>query len=117
MYILKGNNNFFIPARYSWKMMKKLWPIIVRLSHVKKFSLQQIIQDVKKKVENNFSSISLIEVSNQTSKDAAVSLWHSLPPTEITIGTKMCEDFCQTNIKLYHDLIEELCQLLNDEAL
>ncbi|CAF4464691.1 unnamed protein product [Rotaria sp. Silwood2] len=50
LYILLGDDSFFLPTKYSWTMKEKLWPSIARMTHANKISTQNLIDDIHEKI-------------------------------------------------------------------
>ncbi|CAF3608950.1 unnamed protein product [Rotaria sp. Silwood1] len=50
LYILLGDDSFFLPTKYSWTMKEKLWPSIARMAHANKISTQNLIDDIHEKI-------------------------------------------------------------------
>ncbi|CAF3979958.1 unnamed protein product, partial [Rotaria sordida] len=113
LYILLGNNLFFLPTKYSWTMMEKLWPSIALMNYAKKPSTQKLINDINKKIIRTFITDSFIQDINEISKHAAAALWHPLKRIE----TKIQNERNQVNIKSYNNLMETLNLLLKRDTL
>ena len=97
--------------------MKQLWPSIVRRSHTKELSIQKLVQAINIKIEKQFSTLALINNTNEISERAAIALWRSLEQNEMEIGKQMREKLHQSNIQSYNVLIDTLCSQLDDKAL
>ncbi|CAF3716099.1 unnamed protein product [Rotaria sp. Silwood1] len=111
LYILLGDDSFFLPIQHSWTMMEKLWPSIIRLSHTNKFSITNIINEISSQILEEFHTLPLIENINKISIDSAVSLWQQLNPNEMKID----EEYQRNNIQSYNNLMEILNALINDD--
>ncbi len=113
MYILLGDDSFFLPTKYSWIMKEKLWPSIARMPHSKKRSTQNLIANIIKNISKKFVTEPIIQNSNDLSMHAAASLWRPLEPSEM----KTREESNRTNIQSYNNLMETLSSLLKGDTL
>ncbi|CAF1410376.1 unnamed protein product, partial [Rotaria sordida] len=50
LYILLGNESFFLPTKHSWAMLEKLWPSIACTKHARKLSTQNLINCIMEKI-------------------------------------------------------------------
>ncbi|CAF1329744.1 unnamed protein product [Adineta steineri] len=117
LYILLGNQKFFLPLKHSWIMMEKLWPLIVRLNHTNKISIQNLIKSIQRRIENEFKSQSLIYKIDNKSQSIATHLWRQLETNEIEIGNEIREKRHKINFQSYYNLIDTLNLLLREEIL
>ncbi|CAF0976267.1 unnamed protein product [Adineta steineri] len=113
LYLLLGNNNFFLPTKYSWTIKEKLWPLIAHMTHTKKTSTQKLIEDIYKKISKQFATDIIIQNTNEKSICAAKTLWRSLEANEM----QKIEEYNQNNIESYNRLMETLSLLLKDSSL
>ncbi|CAF1134879.1 unnamed protein product [Rotaria sordida] len=113
LYILLGDDSFFLPTKYSWTMKEKLWPSIVRMAHANKISIQNLIDDIHEKICDEFVTQVIIQNTNEISIHAAIGLWHPLEPSEIETRNESN----QTDIQSYSNLIEALNLSLVDDIL
>ncbi|CAF1489476.1 unnamed protein product, partial [Rotaria sordida] len=114
LYILLGDNYFFLPTQPSWTMMEKLWPsIIVCINHTNKLSIKTLIDEISTRISEEFHMHALIEDINEMSMRAATNLWDQLKPNEM----ETCKERNQNNIQSYNNLMETLNLLLNDDKL
>ncbi|CAF3616295.1 unnamed protein product [Rotaria sordida] len=113
LYILLGDDSFFLPTKYSWAMKEKLWPSIVRMAHANKISIQNLIDDIHEKICDEFVTQVIIQNTNEISIHAAIGLWHPLEPSEIETRNESN----QTDIQSYSNLIEALNLSLVDDIL
>ncbi|CAF0928107.1 unnamed protein product [Adineta steineri] len=113
LYLLLGNNNFFLPTKYSWIIKEKLWPLIAHMTHAKKTSTQKLIENIHKKICKNSTTDIIIQNTNEKSICAAKTLWRSLEANEM----QQIEEYNQNNIQSYNRLMETLSLLLKDSSL
>ena len=113
MYILEGNDSFFLPTKYYWQMREKLWPSIVRTIHAEKITTKNLIRNIIKKIEEKFITEVIIQTTNEISKQTAALLCRHQESTE----KKTRERWNQVDIQLYNNLMEKLCLLLKSDAL
>ncbi|CAF4174719.1 unnamed protein product [Rotaria sp. Silwood2] len=111
LYILLGDDSFFLPTQHWWTMMERLWPSIVRLNHTNKLSITNVIDEISTKIIEEFHTPPLIENINKMSVDSAVTLWRQLNSGEM----KICEEQHRNKIQSYNNLMEMLNTLLNDD--
>ncbi len=64
-------------------MREKLWPVIASMTHATKMSTQNLIENIGKKISDNFVTNVIIQNTNEISRHAAVDLWHLLESNEI----------------------------------
>lgn len=113
MYILLGEDDFFLPTEHSWNMMKRIWPLIVRVIDSKKLNIKELANKIVLKIIKHFHTPPLIEYINETSINASVNLWSPIKSSEIETDNQFNRD----NIESYNNLMESLNSLLNDEKL
>ncbi len=113
MYILLGDDSFFLPTKYSWIVKEKLWPSIVRMPHTKKYSTQNLIANICYTISEKFVTELIIQNTNDMSMHAAAALWCPLEPSEM----KTREECNRANVQSYNNLMETLSSLLKDDTL
>ena len=113
LYILLGNDSFFLPTEYSWIMKEKLWPSIVRITHANKISTRNLIEDITETIKEKFVTEVIIQNTNEISKNAAAALWRTLESNEMKIG----EEHNQVDFQSYNNLMEALSSLLKEDTL
>jgi hypothetical protein len=94
-------------------MKEKLWPLIASMPHAKKRSTQKLIEDISKKIYQNFVMEPIIQYTNQISMKAAADLWRLLEPSEM----KTREEWNRVDIQSYNNLMKTLTSLLENDTL
>ncbi|CAF3218234.1 unnamed protein product [Rotaria sp. Silwood2] len=61
LYILLGNNTYFMLTEDSWITIEKLWPAIVRMNHANKISTQNLLNEIKNKINRVFVTKEIIQ--------------------------------------------------------
>jgi proteasome activator subunit 4 len=113
LYIILGNDSFFLPTKHSWIILEKLWPSIASTKHAMKLSTQNLINCIMEKMCKRFNTIAIIEETNEISRKAAVDLWRSLEKHDNQIR----EERNQANIQSYNNLMEKLTSLFSNNPL
>ncbi|UJR08489.1 hypothetical protein I4U23_012756 [Adineta vaga] len=113
LYIILGNNSFFLPGKNSWIVKEKLWPAIALMNHVNKSSTQTIVNNINNKIIRNFVTHALIQETNELSFQSAVNLWRQLPNNEI----ETCRKDFRNDIQSYSNLMETLSSFFKRDKL
>jgi hypothetical protein len=106
-----------LPTKNSWPLLEKLWPSIARTMHGTKISTQNLIDEIVKRIGEQFDTPAIIEDTNVISIRAAVALWRPLEPKEMETCNQNREERNQENIQSYNNLMKMLNSLLNDDRL
>ncbi|CAF1141433.1 unnamed protein product [Adineta ricciae] len=117
LYILLGNDTFFLPTKHSWSMMSKIWPLMVKINHTNRLSIQNLIERIRQNVEKDFEPLELSLDIGHDAQCAAVDLWHELENDELERSQQIRERQRESNLQSYHHLIDTLHSLLRDETL
>lgn len=117
LYILLGNNSFFLPTKHSWSMIEKLWPAMARTTHAKKPTTQRLMDLINDTIDKQFDTQALVEDTNEISRKAAADLWRPLSGKEVELRDQLREERNQANIKSYNNLMETLNSLLRGDSL
>ncbi|CAF1049647.1 unnamed protein product [Rotaria sordida] len=117
LYILLGDDAFFLPTKHSWPLLEKLWPSIARTTHATKISTQILIDQIVEKITKQFDIPAIIEDTNAISIRAAVALWRPLELKEVEIHDQIREEHNQANIQSYNNLMETLNLICNNDRL
>ncbi|CAF1351315.1 unnamed protein product [Rotaria magnacalcarata] len=83
LYILLGNDSFFLPTKISWSKMEKLWPSIASVNHSEKRSITNLIQRISHKIEKLFVTKEINQNANEESTRAAITLWCAIESKEL----------------------------------
>ncbi|CAF3768327.1 unnamed protein product [Rotaria sp. Silwood1] len=117
LYILLGNESFFLPTKHSWKILEKLWPSIACTKHARKLSTQNLINCIMEKIYKRFNSIAIIENINDISKQKAIDLWRKLEKHELDLYNRIHEKRIEININSYNNLMEKLASSFYNHVL
>ncbi|CAF1072340.1 unnamed protein product [Rotaria sordida] len=117
LYVLLGDDAFFLPTKHSWPLLEKLWPSIARTTHATKISTQILIDQIVEKITKQFDIPAIIEDTNAISIRAAVALWRPLELKEVEIHDQIREEHNQANIQSYNNLMETLNLICNNDRL
>ncbi|CAF1048161.1 unnamed protein product [Adineta steineri] len=112
LYILLGNNSFFLPTQYSWEMKEKLWLSIAQMAPTNKSTIQHLIENITKKIYKTFVMEVIIQNTNEISIQAAALLWHPLETNEM----KRREEYNKNDIESYNNLMERLCSFIKNDT-
>ena len=113
LYILFGNDSLFLPTKHSWTIIAKLWPSIASTKHATKLSTQNLINCIMEKLCKRYSSIAIIEETNEISRQVAVNLWRKLNEEELQLNKQIHETRNEENIQSYTNLMERLTNLFS----
>ncbi|CAF4481758.1 unnamed protein product, partial [Rotaria socialis] len=105
LYILLGNDSFFLPTQISWSKMEKLWSSIASISHSEKRSIPGLIQRISHKIGKLFVTKEINQNANEESTRTAITLWRSLEPKELKTGNQVHEQQNQSYKVCAHALI------------
>ncbi|CAF3152333.1 unnamed protein product [Rotaria sp. Silwood2] len=108
LYILLGNDSFFLLKNITWAKMEKLWPLIPSINHTEKLTIQNLIQQISRKIKKEFITKGIIQNTNEESIRTAVALWRPLESNEIQAGYQVHEEQYRINIESYNNLMEKL---------
>ena len=117
LYIIFGNDSLFLPTKHSWSMIAKLWPTIASTKHATKLSTQNLINCIMEKLCKRYSSIAILEETNEIAKQAAVNLWRKLNEDELAVFAQVREIRNEENTRLYTDLMGRLTALFSTKPL
>ena len=95
---------FFLPLEKSWAMREKLWPLISVLSLTKHIKTLKLIQDIHKKMNDDFFTINIINSVDESSIEAAIALWQPLDSFE----KQTLIDLNKFNTRSYENLMINL---------
>ncbi|CAF3001054.1 unnamed protein product [Rotaria sp. Silwood2] len=108
LYILLGNDSFFLLKNITWAKMEKLWPLIPSINHTEKLTIQNLIQQISRKIKKEFITKGIIQNTNEESIRTAVALWRPLESNEVQAGYQVHEEQYRINIESYNNLMEKL---------
>ncbi|CAF4525413.1 unnamed protein product [Rotaria magnacalcarata] len=117
LYILLGNDSFFLPTKISWSKMEKLWPSIASVNHSEKRSITNLIQRISHKIEKLFVTKEINQNANEESTRAAITLWCAIESKELETGNKLHEQQNLANTQSYNNLMEQLNSLITSNTL
>lgn len=117
LYIIFGNDSLFLPTKHSWSTIAKLWPAIASTKHATKLSTQNLINCIMDKLCKRYSSIAIVEETNEISRQAAINLWRKLNDDELNSFNQIREARNGENMQLYMDLMERLTALFSTTPL
>ncbi|CAF2134732.1 unnamed protein product [Rotaria magnacalcarata] len=116
LYILLGNDSFFLPTKISWSKMEKLWPSIASVNHSEKRSITNLIQRISHKIEKLFVTKEINQNANEESTRAAITLWCAIESKELETGNKLHEQQNLANTQSYNNLMEQLNSLITSNT-
>ncbi|UJR17105.1 hypothetical protein I4U23_004001 [Adineta vaga] len=117
LYILLGNDKFFLPIKHSWTMLNEILPLIVRRNQTNRFSIQNLIERIQQKIEAEFETQTLIPDVDHQAVCGAIELWYPLETNEIETSKQICKQHREINLLSYYHLIDKLHSLLRDKTL
>ena len=117
LYILLGNDTFFMPTKHSWTVLEKLWPALASSPHLNKPRVLELINFIMEKICKRFNSIAIIEETNEASKLAASRLWRSLNDQETVINSARHQERNESHTRSYRYLMEKLTSMIYNDTL
>lgn len=117
LYIILGNDSFFLPTKHSWIVLEKLWPALVCTKHATKITTQNLVHCIVEKIYKRFNNVAIVEYTDDISKQAAANLWRPLEEHELELNHRLHKKTIETNICSYKNLMEKLSSLLGTNFL
>lgn len=108
LYVLLGDSTIFIPTKPSWILREKLWPALASITYTTKESIQELIEKISKKIHDHFVSNAIVQTTNETSRNAAMNISHSIDRHERDNSM---------DIQSYTNLMEILSSFLQNDSL
>lgn len=117
LYILLGNDSFFILTKHSWTVLEKLWPAIIQTSHINTPSTIDLLNSVNEKIYKTFNTVSIFEENDENTRRVAAELWRPLTDNEIDGYKKIHEEKHHAHRNLYYSLMGKLTSMIKNDNL
>ena len=109
MYILLGPKTNPIVTRHDWRILRTLWPAIVKIKPSEKLSVIRLLENLVEIVHKQFPTITIdLEIQDQCITAAYRLLETNIDEELNSSSKKALEVRCLQNRENYNGLIDEL---------